>query len=290
MSDKEKAIYSIFFGALIGGATTSMAKIGVSQMPPLSFAFLRFFLAGIIILPVVIKNKYLLKDYISLFPLSFLATVNIALFAFGIVKTTATIGQLLYAGVPLIVTLLSFIIFKERIKRHKILGIILGFIGVIVIVLLPVLEKGKAFSGNLTGNILIAFGVLFWSTYMIFSGKVLKKYSPFFVTSSFIFTCVLFLLPFFLLDLKIHPLWWSHVNSQGLTSVVYIAIGGTILTYVLGQYAIRHGGSVIASTTYYLLPFFAFLSAFVLLSERLTSGIIIGGLLAFLGVFFVTKK
>ena len=72
--------------------------------------------------------------------------------------------------------------------------------------------------------------------------------------------------------------------------MLYITIVATIITYILNQYAIKHGGSIFASMAYYLLPVFSFFSAFLLLGERLTQGILIGGILALLGVFFVTKK
>ncbi len=289
MTDKQKAFLAIFIGSVIGGATAAVSKIGLLEFPPLTFAFLRFFLSSLIILPFLIRfKKNIKKDFVNLFPVSLFATVNIVFFILGLKFTTATISQLLYAGVPLLTGLIAFIFLSERLRIGKILGIIIGFIGVLVIVLLPMIEKGKTFSGDLFGNLLITVGVICFSFYMVFSKEAQKRYSPFEVTSVFIILTTIVLFPFFLFDIKANYGWWINVDLRGIISLIYIATVATIFTYILNQYAIRHGGSVFASMTYYLLPVFGFLSSFFILGERLTEGIVIGGLLALLGVFLAT--
>jgi len=291
MSDRQKAFLSIFLGTILGGATATVTKIGIIEFPPLSFAFIRFLLASILILPFFLKlKKHRLKDFSSLIPVSLFASVNIILFILGIKTTTATIGQLLYAGTPLLTGLIVYIFMKERLNSRKILGIIVGFIGVGLVIFLPIIEKGKMFSGDLTGNILIGTAVIFWSFYMAFSKKAQQKYSPLAVTSIFIFTTTVSLLPLFIYDQTVHFGWWNALTIKGVVSILYVIIVATIITNMLNQYAIKHGGSVFASMAFYLLPVFSFLSAFALLGERLTMGILIGGTLALLGVFFVTKK
>ncbi|RJQ38219.1 hypothetical protein C4559_01975 [Candidatus Microgenomates bacterium] len=293
MTDRQKALLSITLASFLGGATSSVTKIGLVQIPPLSFAFLRFFIASLFVILFVFKTKKILnmlKDFISLSPVSLFATVNIILFVIGIKTTTATIGQLLYAGTPLFTSLIAYILLKEKLNFQKIIGVILGFIGVCVIVFLPIIQKGEAFSGDLKGNFLIGMAVISWSFYMVFSAKAQKKYSPFEVVSMFIFLTTVILFPFFLADLNSNYGWWVFLNFKSVISIFYTALIATVFPFLLNQYAIKHGGSVFASTVQYLNPIFAFLAAFFLLGERLTLGVIIGALLALLGVFFVTRK
>lgn len=289
MSDQQKAFLAIFLGSVIGGATAAVSKIGLLEFPPLTFAFLRFFISSLIILPFLIRlKKNIKKDFINLFPVSLFASINIVFFILGLKFTTATISQLLYAGVPLLTGLIAFVFLSQKLSNRKIFGIIVGFIGVLSVVLLPVIEQGKAFSGDLLGNLLISIGVICFSFYMVFSKEAQKKYSPFEVTSTFILLTTIILFPFFIFDLKANYGWWISVDIKGIISIVYIAIVATIFTYILNQYAIKHGGSVFASMTYYLLPVFGFLFSFFLLGERLTEGIVIGGGLALLGIFLTT--
>lgn len=291
MSDKVKAFLLIFGRAFLTGATSPVTKIGIAEIPPLSFAFVRFFLASFLLLPFFIKKrKSLLREIKPLAPVSLLATGNIVLFVLGIKLTTATISAILYAGIPIVTVFFLYYFWGEKFDRQKLLGVLIGFVGVLIIVFLPILEKGQQFSGNMLGNLLILGGVVLSSLYEIFSKKLQKIYSPFMITSSFIFVTAIAILPLFIFDLIISGMWWRDVTAAGLASIAYIIIFTTILGYALHQYAIRHGGVIFASMFYYLLPVFGYITSFILLGERLTVGIVIGGVLALLGIFLVTQK
>jgi drug/metabolite transporter (DMT)-like permease len=289
MSDKQKAIILILLGSVLGGATQAVIKIGLVNFPPLSFAFVRFVISAIIISPFLFKTSFF-RDFKKLIPFSLLATINIALFVIGIKTTTATIGTLLYAGVPLLTALFLFVFFKERLSKRKGIGIAIGFIGVILIALLPIIEKGAKFSGNLSGNMFIGIAVISWSLYMAFSKRKLESFSPFVITAVFIWVTCIALLPLFLADLRSYPNWWNSLTIPSVISVLYSSIISTILAFLLNQYVIKYGGVILASMHYYLLPIFAYLAAFFLLGERLTVGLVLGSILALLGVYITTKK
>lgn len=289
MSDKQKALIFILLASLFGGAAQPVIKIGLETIPPLSFVFFRFLIAGLIISPFLL-NRSFFKSFWKLFPLSVLGTLNIIFAVFGIERTAATIGQLMYAGVPILTVLFLFILFKERLSRNKAMGILIGFLGVAFVVLLPILEKGNKFSGDLLGNILIACGVVSWSLYIVYSRKALRNFSPFIVTSVFIWVTCLVAFPFFLKELSFYSGWLNKLSLSSVLSVGFSSIFTTIATFMLSQYAIKHGGPILASLQFYLLPIVAYLSAFFLLGEQLTLGIVIGGALALLGVYITTKK
>lgn len=289
MSDKQKAIIFILLASVLGGATQTVAKIGLTSFPPLSFAFIRFLIAGIVVFPFLLKRNFL-KDLRQLIPLSLLGTINIAFFILGIKTTTATIGTLLYAAVPLLTAVFLFVFFRERITRRKEIGIIIGFIGVLFIALLPVIDKGTKFSGDLLGNILIGMAVISWSLYMVYSKRKQHSFSPFIVTSAFIWVTCIALFPLFLTDLISYPNWWHNITLPSILSLGYISIVSTVIVFLLIQYSIKHGGAILASMQYYLLPIVAYISAFFLLGERLTAGLVVGSFLALLGVYITTKK
>jgi drug/metabolite transporter (DMT)-like permease len=289
MSDKNKAVIFILLCSVLGGVTSTVTKIGLVGFPPLSFAFIRFLISGIVISPFLFKTNFL-KDFKRLIPFSLLGTVNIALFILGIKITTATIGQLLYASVPLITAIFLFVLFGERLTAKKRAGIVVGFIGVVLVVLLPIIEKQAKFSGNLFGNILIGIGAVSWSLYMAYSKKKLESFSPLTVTSSFIWVTCFTLLPLSLTDFIYHPNWWQDLAFTNILSLGYVSIVSTVIVYLFNQYAIKHGGAVLTSLQYYLLPIVAYISAFLFLGEQLTLGLIVGGSLALLGVYIATKK
>jgi len=289
MNDKQKAIIFTLLSAVLGGLTSTVTKIGLVGIPPLSFAFIRFLVAGIVILPFL-RRKNFPEDVKRLIPFSLLGTINIMVFILGVKITTATIGQLLYAGVPLLTAVFLFILFKERLTARKEVGIVIGFAGVMLVILLPLIENGTKFSGSLLGNVLIGVGVVSYSLYVAYSKNKLKSFSPFILTAAFIYVTCVALFPLFLTDFVSYPDWWRKITLSGVLALAYIAIISTIVTNILTQYAIKYGGSILASMQFYLLPIFAYIAAFLFLGEQLTSGLIVGGLLALLGVYITTKK
>lgn len=291
MSDKQKAFLAIFGYALLSGAMAAVTKVGLSQIPPFSFAFVRFFLATLIVFPFIwSKRRYLIQDFKTLGPFSIFATLNIIFFVLGINLTTANTSQILYAVVPILVGLLAHFVFGEKLSSRKMLGIALGFIGTFLVLFLPILDKGGQFSGNLLGNILLAIAVIFVSGYISLSKKAQKTHSPFHIVSIFIILTTITLFPFFVFDSIFHYGWWNKITMDSVFSISYVVLAGTISTYLLNQYSIKHGGTVFASMAFYLSPLFGFLVAFLLLGEQLTTGLVIGGVLALLGVYITTKK
>lgn len=289
MNDKQKAIFSLVLLSVLFGSTASLIKIGLVSIPPLSFAFIRFLIAGLIILPFILK-KETIKSMRDLLPLSLLGTLNIIFFVLGLKNTTATIAQLLYAAVPLLSGLILYFLYKDQLSPRKILGISLGFLGVLLVILLPLIEKGTKFSGDLGGNLLVVCAVISWSFYIVLSKKKLKSFSPFTITSTFIWATCLALLPLSVLESIASPNWWNHLTVSSVFSLFYVGIVSTVISYLLNQYAIKHGGTIFASMQFYLIPIFAFISAFFLLGELLTVGLAIGAILVLSGIYLVTKK
>lgn len=291
MNDKQKAFFSILLVTLIGAGTPPITKIGLFEIPPLSFAFARFALASLFILPFFLpKRKNFKKDFFKLILVSLLASGNIIFFVLGIKLTTANISQLIYAAVPIITAFILYSGFGQKLSPKNVFGIALGFVATAIVLFLPIIEGGGKFAGNLQGNVLLLIAVIPYSFYVVFTKRLLSSYSPFEISSVFIFITTVVLLPFFLYELAVYGSWWKNTAVPGLLSMGYVVLFTTIASYVLNQYAIKHGGVIFYSMVFYLTPVFGFLAAFLLLGEQLTLGLIVGGALALLGIFLTTSK
>jgi len=166
----------------------------------------------------------------------------------------------------------------------------IGFIGVLTIILLPILSQGSAFAGNLIGNLLIFIAAASFSLYSVLSKKYQPRYSPLSLTVVFILTTIFilfFLAPF---ELKANPHWWRQISLSGVLGLLYVGLIGTGIYYLLYQYALKKATPIIASMTFYLQPIFSFVWAYFLLGERLTLGFIAGAVLAFGGAYLVTSS
>lgn len=287
------ALLLIILAAFLGGGTGVLIKIALAEIPPLSFTFIRFLTASLFIIPLFLKEKkkkIAKKDIFELALVSLLAVSNVTFFAYGVRFTSATVAQTLYTTVPIVAAFLSYLILKEKITVNKIFGVLLGLLGTIIIIVVPALGKKLSLQGSLGGNLLIIVALVSFSFYSIFSKKLQKKYSPIYLTTAFVITTTVVQLFLSASDISLHPGWWQKVTLGAILATLYVAIVATVIYYILYQYAIKHGGPIIASLTLYLQPVATYLWAAVLLKERLTLPLILGAILIFFSAWLVTSK
>lgn len=291
MNSHTIAVVAVFVSAILGSATAGIAKKGLEEIPPYAYTFLRFFVASLVVLPFFLYIKgHKVSKMKELIPTSLLATANVVFFIVGVNLTTANVGVVIYAGVPILVAVILYVLFKKRLSKGKEVGILFGFIGVLLITFLPLLEKGNPFAGTLFGNFLLIIAIILWAFYTVFSKQLQEKYSPFLITCNFIFISTVATVPLLLWDVYTKFGWWEHVGFWGVFSIFYVAVIITIINYMLIQYSIKHGGAIIASTMFYLSPIFGFGINFLLLGELLTPWFIFGSFLALVGTYLVVRK
>ncbi|MEK7569332.1 MAG: DMT family transporter [Patescibacteria group bacterium] len=283
--------YQILFLVIIMsilGANGTFFKIALRELPIDLFTFLRFAFAYIFFLPYLLtQTKEVVAGKRKLILISLLGTLNVFLFVLGLDHTTASIAVTMYASGPLVIAAFSLVILKEKISLKKWLGIFLGFIGVLFIVAAPLFGKGSVWNGTLAGNLTLVGAVLVFSLYSVLSRKYSREYSPLTLTKYFIYTTIVSQT----LLLSFHSGSLSLLKEISLTTwlcVIYVAVGGTVLYYILYQYIIKKATAVMASMSFFLQPIAGIIWASLLLGEKITRPFFFGGLLVFLGmaVFF----
>ncbi len=290
-SDKKIAILAILLVAIIGGGTGVLTKITLKEISPPLFTFLRFLISSLVLFPLLLRGRVRLgRDLGKLILVSFLATGNVLLFAYGIRLTTATISSLLYVLAPIVVAILSYFMLKEKMNVRKSIGVIVGFVGAGLIILLPVIQKSSPFSGNLAGNLLICLAVLSFSLYSVLSKKFQKEFSPIQLTTVFSITTAFLMLILLIGGLGSIGKQIGNLTTIGIFGILYVGILSTAVFYVLYQYAVKHGSPVLASTTLYLQPISTTIWASIVLGERLTPGLIIGGLIVIAGTYLILNS
>lgn len=291
LSDKQLALFSIFAAVILGGGVAPLTKIAVREIPPFSYTFFRFIIAGITLLPFYLKEQpKIKKDFYKVLLFSLLLSANVILAPWGIKFTTATIAQTLYSVVPIIVAGLSYLLLAERLTKQKTIGVLLGFIGALIIIFLPIINGNSPFSGNLLGNLISILGVTLTALYTIFSKSFQKDYTPIQITSFFVFTTCILGFFFSLFDLHSSFGWWHHVSAAAIWATIYMGAIGASLWYLLYQYAIKHGSPMIASLTLYLQPVATFVWANLLLGEQVTTGFVFGVIITFIGIYLTIQS
>jgi len=291
MSNQTKTLLAILGAAILGGSSGTFSKIGLREIPPLSFAAWRFLLAAAMVFPLVKRDLLSLKkkELLKIVGVSLFSTVNILLFVYGIRLTGAVISQTIYSLVPITVAVISYFILGEIINWQKAVGILLGLTGATILVLWSVFNKASLVESHLGGNLLILLGAIIFSFYPVLSKKLQKDHSPLLLTAVFIMVTAVVHLGLAGIELVTHPGWWQGLSLMGVYSVFHLAVIGTVLFYLLYQHCIKYGSPVIGSMILYVQPVTAFFWANVFLGEKITLGFVGAALLVLSGAYLSTR-
>ena len=222
--------------------------------------------------------------------MSLLASIEVILFTFGIKKTSATLTQLIYTASPLLTAFFSLLILHKSTNSHKLIGLLIGFIGTTFIIILPLFENEFRINSTFIGNLIIVCAMTFYTLYSVFSKKISVQFKPIQITAVFSFTTLILLFFLSLYEIIISTSWVDSLSLKSLLAVLYVGIFGTAIYYLLVQIIIKKSSPVTSNLILYLEPIAAIILANLFLSERLTAFIIIGGLLSFIGVWLTTRE
>ena len=292
MRTRNLALLAVFVVQLMYGLNYTLAKdvmVGGFVKP---YAFIVLRVGGATVLFWIFsflgpKEKIDKRDYVHFAIAAFFGiAVNMIMFFKGLEHTTPIHASVISTISPILVLVMSAIFLKEKLSSMKILGVLLGFAGAIV---LTVYGKSLLAADNiLLGNTLIVINATSFAIYIILVKKLTDKYHPFtFLKWLFLFSFVM-VIPFGYSEVK-------EIDFQSFTpyvyfAVVFVVVGATYIANLLNPLALRHLKASTVSIFIYLQPVIAGVFAIMMGSDQLGTVKIIAAALIFLGVYLVTKK
>jgi drug/metabolite transporter (DMT)-like permease len=283
------ALLAILAASFFFSLSPITTKLLYRYFEPFPLAFLRFLIASICIIPFILKEKNFLKTLKIAIPISIFSTGNIFFFVLGISRTTADSSAIIYTDVPLLVAILSYFLINEKFNRKKLTGIIIGFLGILIVVLLPILRKNHI-QGDFIGNLSIFIASISWAIYTIGSRRLVtkNKLSPILITAvAFFVSTFVFLICSIIFPQK--NLIPTLLIGNNLFLLFILGAIATVGSYVFFQWAIKISSATIASLNQYLQTIFTISMAAIFLGEKLTIEFVIGAILVFVGVFIATN-
>jgi drug/metabolite transporter (DMT)-like permease len=208
-------------------------------------------------------------------------------FLYGLNLTTPINGSLIMLVTPIMVLLLSMLVFKEKLTLSKGLGIVLGLSGATLLIVTG--RTGIQDAPNpALGNVFIAVNASFYACYLVLVKPLMSKYSPI-TTLKWVFLFgTLYVIPFgggqlYATDFSVIPssIWWN---------IGFVLVFVTFLTYLFNGAALSIVKASVASTYIYLQPLLASLIAIVAGKDELTLYLLIAGILIASGVYLVSKR
>jgi len=290
-SGKTFAYFSIVAANIIYGLNYVIAKgIMPDYLSPRAIVFFR--IAGTIPIAFLffwffVREKINKKDIPRFIIASFFGiALNQTLFFEGLNLTTPIDSAIIMTANPVLVLVFSFFILKDRISLLKILGIVLGISGALLIIT----GKGElSFNSNtFTGNLFILINATSFALYLVILKPLIAKYHPMTIMVWTFSLGFLITLPF-----TINPLIHSNFHEIPMAiwlSLLFVIIGATFLGYLLYNYSLKVLSPTIVSFFIYLQPLFSTLTTMAVYGDKPSLIDYLSALLIFAGVWLVSKK
>lgn len=212
--------------------------------------------------------------------------LNQMFFIKGLSLTFPIHAGLLTLITPIMITIIAARILRERITIKKIVGLLLGISGAIL--LISTKEQSAPGDNILLGDSLLILSATSYTFYFILVKPLMQKYSPIHVMR-LVFTFGFFMiLP--LCVKEFNAITWQYFTLKDWGFLFLITIPGTFLAYIFNVYGIKILNASTAGAYIYSQPVFAVIIAMVFLKEQLTIDKSIAALLIFTGVFLSNRK
>lgn len=286
---RAKAIFALAVVSILWGTTWIASKEGVKHMPALQLAGIRQLIAGILYVGFFIYRKAPLpkgKEWRPIIVLSFLNFImSNGLSTWGVQYISAGLGSIMGAIFPLWLVVIGLFASKSKLPRNALIGLIFGFGGVCIIFY----EHWNDFfiPEFRFGIILSLIATLTWAFASLYTKEQATKFNPYFGLGLQMVIAGFSLITITGLTGQTIPI--STIPWQAWSAIGYLVLFGSIITFIAYLYALQNLPTEQASIYAYINPIVAVLCGWLIFNEVVTPFIIVGGLVALLGVFMVNR-
>ncbi|OGB61392.1 MAG: hypothetical protein A2Y94_07985 [Caldithrix sp. RBG_13_44_9] len=284
--------FKLILTAIFWGGTFIAGRIVTREMEPFTAAFLRFAIASIFLLGITwkIEGKFPGISWQSFILLTLLGLSGIAAYNFfffsGLKTIPAGRAAVIIANNPILISILSVLIFKEKITLIRVAGILCSVSGAVIAISRGNLQD---LSGQLgIGELYIFMCVLSWVTYSLLGKTVMGKVSPLIsVTYSSLIGTILLIIPSVREGLAEKIFLFSGESWLG---VIYLGFFGTVLGFLWYYQGIKSIGPMKASIFINFVPISALFLSYFLLQEPLNITLFFGTAMVVGGVYLTNKS
>ncbi len=237
------------------------------------------------------REKVPPRDLLLIFVASLFAIVfNQAIFITGVSMTSPINASIVTTFLPIITMVISAFYLKEPITFKKLLGVIVGGAGaVLIIVSSTQLDAGSNSSNrNLLGIILVFLAQISYAIYFVFFKKFVEKYSPVTLMKWMFLFASLVYLPFG--QAEFLHLDYSAIPFSVYRDIAFVVLGSTFFTYLMVPIGQKNLRPTVATMYNNVQPIVATIAAAIMGIDAFgpLKGIAIA--LVFIGVYIVNKS
>lgn len=264
-----------------------------TEIPPLALSFWRWAVALLILacfgLVHLLRQRELALSkwrFITIQGVVGVAGFN-SLIYLALQTTTAINAALVNSCIPVVIVLVSWVMFNDRLRPRQWLGVATSFCGVLLIIS----EGNPASLLNLQfnrGDILVFIAAAMWGFYSANLKNYPRGLHPFAYQTAIVIVGLAVLLPFYLFELAGGKTMTLTVETA--LTVIYVAMFASVLAFIFWNRAISILGANIAGPFIHLMPVFSTILAVIFLDETLTTNHLQAIPLIFGGIFLTTFR
>jgi drug/metabolite transporter (DMT)-like permease len=277
-----------------------LVKIVQEQMGPVAATSIPMLLATLLLYPIVkmqarsrragdMPIRSMWADWLPFLLLGVVGQVPSQLFVtWGMRYSLASNAALLMLTLPIATVVMAFFLLGEKMTLVRWLSFALAVAGVIECSGVDWQELSLTGKGYLIGNLLIFASVLGSAFYNVYSKKLLERYTPLEVLLYSYYFVMIFLLPITLYAEPgaIHEI--ARYTARTWLGIALLAVFQYWLSMVIFMIVLNRLDATQAGLSNYMIPFFGLVIAAVVLRERLTLSMIVGGILVLFSTLLIT--
>lgn len=284
-------MFAVALVCILWGTTWMASKVGVKHMPALQLSGLRHLIGGgmYVLYFGLFRKMWPQKDQIwqIIWMSVIMFVLSNGLSVLSIVYMPSGLGAVVGAITPIWVVLFSFLLFKKiQFKKQTILGILLGFTGV-VITFYDFVENIM----NSDFSLGIIYGVIAsmtWALATLLTVKHAKKIDPYFSLGWQMFVSGLILNTYSYV--RGDFVSYADLSVEAWLSILYLVVIGSVIAFGAYIYALKRLPATLVSIHSYVNPIVAVLIGDWLMKEPLTLFVITGTMVTLVGVYMVNRS
>ena len=263
------------------------------EVPPFSLNFYRWFFAWLILAPFTIseilkKKEYIFQNY-KLFIILGVTSITIfnSIVYYSLNFTQVISGVLMISTIPVMIMFFSFILKIEKTNTFQIIGVILSFLGVIIIITKADFEILKNL--NFTkGDITMVVAMFSWALYSTLLKRQKYELSQLSLLQVVMTFGLIFLIPVYLIEYQVG--FRIKLDTPFILILSYVVLLPGLASFILWIKGISMIGANRSGVFLHLMPIFSAIMAMIFFNEKFMFYHILGACFIIIGILLSNKK
>ena len=283
---KNKNLFLLLLLTTCWGPSFLLIKVALEEMPPLFLAGSRIALGALTLNIIRIcrgvpfpTGGTFWRDV--LITGVFAQALPFSLINWGEQFVDSAMASLLNGLTPLSTIFLAhFMLSDEKMSNRKLLGVMMGIAGLLILVMPDLLSGMQA---TVWGIVAISIAALSYGVGLVYARKHFAGYDPILAPSAQLMTVAMYLLPFGYFSSEVAIL---EISLNTILSIAVLGVIGTGLAFLVYFKLLSTAGASYVSSSTFILPIYGIVLGTVFLHETITAWMLVGAATILVGVAF----